>query len=54
MLVLSRRLFESIKIGDDIEITVTRIGTQAVRLGVSCPKEIVVVRQELLEREDEK
>jgi carbon storage regulator len=53
MLVLSRRVLESIKIGDDIEVTVTRIGAGCVRLGISCPKEMNVVRAELLDTETE-
>jgi carbon storage regulator len=53
MLVLTRKVNESIKIGDDIEITVTRIGASCVRLGISCPKEMNVVREELLDTETE-
>lgn len=48
MLVLSRKVGESIAIGDDITITVVRIGN-AVRLGIEAPSEIPVVRYELLQ-----
>lgn len=51
MLVLSRKLSEVIKIGDDITITVVRIGADKVRLGIDCPKHINIVRTELIRGE---
>ena len=48
MLVLSRKLNESIVIGDDITITVTRIGTYQVRLGIDAPAEMLIRRSELV------
>lgn len=53
MLVLSRRLNESIVIGNDIEVTVTQIKGGAVRLGVSAPREMPVHRKEVRRRIDE-
>ncbi len=47
MLVLSRKLRESIKIGDDITVTVTEIGQNQVRLGIDAPKTVKVLRGEL-------
>ena len=50
MLVLTRKVGERIRIGDDVVITVVRINGASVRLGVQAPAEMVVVRQELGER----
>jgi carbon storage regulator len=48
MLVLSRRVGESIVIGDDITITVLEFRGEVVRLGVDAPRSVQVRRQELL------
>jgi carbon storage regulator len=50
MLVLSRRLGETILIGDDVQITVVAIQGKKVRLAVSAPPYIAVDRQEVRER----
>ena len=47
MLVLTRKVGERIRIGEDVVITVVRINGTAVRLGVEAPAHLVVVRQEL-------
>lgn len=47
MLVLTRRLNQSIKIGDDIEITVIEVRGDQVRLGVSAPRDVTVHRKEV-------
>ena len=47
MLVLSRQRDETIKIGDDIEVTVVDIRGDKVRLGITAPKEISVHRKEV-------
>lgn len=47
MLVLSRQREETIKIGDDIEITVVCIRGDKVRLGITAPKDITVHRAEV-------
>lgn len=49
MLVLSRQRNETIKIGDDIEVTVVSVHDGKVRLGVNAPREIPVHRQEVYE-----
>ena len=49
MLILSRRVGESILIGKDVSITVLRVKGDQVRLGVQAPKEIAVQRDDLLE-----
>jgi len=47
MLVLSRRLEETLIIGDDIKITVLGISGNQVRLGIAAPKEVSVHREEV-------
>jgi carbon storage regulator len=49
MLVLSRQRDESIKIGDEIEITIVDIRGEKVRLGISAPPHIPVHRKEVYE-----
>ena len=48
MLVLQRRTGQSIRIGDDIEVVVLEVSGDHVRLGIAAPREIRVLRQELL------
>ena len=47
MLVLSRRLGQGILIGDDIEVTVAHLSNNTVRIGISAPSDVSIVRQEL-------
>ncbi len=47
MLILTRRVKESILIGNDITVTVLDIRSNQVRLGVTAPKNISVFREEL-------
>ncbi len=51
MLVLTRKTQERIQIGDDVVITVVRIKGNTVRVGIEAPREIRVVRGELVEKE---
>jgi carbon storage regulator len=48
MLVLTRRLMEKLFIGDDICVTVVRLEGGQVRLGIEAPRDISVVRAELV------
>ena len=46
MVVLSRQCYETIMVGDDIEITVVHIGGGNVRLGITAPSGVSVHRKE--------
>jgi carbon storage regulator len=48
MLVLSRKINESIIIGGNIRVTMTAIRSQQVRLAIDAPADVPIVRQELL------
>jgi carbon storage regulator len=48
MLVLTRRVGETIKVGDDIEIEVLEVRPGIVRIGVRAPKSVRVLRSELV------
>ena len=50
MLVLTRKVGESIRIGDEIEIVVTAVDQNKVRIGVKSPRSIPVYREELYRR----
>lgn len=47
MLVLSRKQGERIMIGDQITLTIVRIGPNNVRVGIDAPREMNIVREEL-------
>jgi carbon storage regulator len=47
MLVLTRKLQESIKVGNDIEITVLAVEGEQVKLGISAPKNVEIHRKEV-------
>lgn len=48
MLVLTRRKGESVLIGDKVEITIVEIQGDKIKIGVSAPKKIEVLRKELV------
>jgi carbon storage regulator len=50
MLILTRRIGESVIIGDDIHITVLEVKGNQVRLGVNAPKDVSVHREEIYQR----
>lgn len=53
MLVLSRRVGESIVVGDDVTVTVLEVRGDVVRIGIDAPRSVAVHRAELLEELEE-
>lgn len=49
MLTLTRKVGESIRIGDDIEIVVKEIRRNQVRIGIVAPREVPIYREEVYE-----
>ena len=49
MLILTRKIGESIVIGDDIVVKVVETGKNSIRIGIDAPREITVLRQEVFE-----
>jgi carbon storage regulator len=50
MLILTRRVNETLMIGDQITVTVLGVKGNQVRLGVNAPKDVAVHREEIFER----
>jgi len=50
MLILTRRVGESVIIGDDVDITVLGVKGNQVRIGVKAPKDVTVHREEIYQR----
>ncbi|MCA9270511.1 MAG: carbon storage regulator [Planctomycetales bacterium] len=54
MLVLSRKLGERIRVGDNVELVVLKLKGSQVVLGVDAPREVKVVRSEIAQRDDQR
>jgi carbon storage regulator len=50
MLILTRRLNETVMIGDEVTVTVLGVKGGQVRLGINAPKDVAVHREEVYER----
>lgn len=50
MLVVSRKIGERILIGDKIAVTVVKVGSGGVRIGIEAPTEMAIIREELAEQ----
>ena len=50
MLILTRRVGETIMIGDDVTVTILGVKGNQVRVGINAPKHVAVHREEIYER----
>ncbi|MEO0800439.1 MAG: carbon storage regulator CsrA [Pseudomonadota bacterium] len=50
MLILTRRVGETVVIGEDISVTVLGVKGNQIRLGINAPKDVAVHRQEIFDR----
>jgi carbon storage regulator len=50
MLILTRRVGEALKIGDNVDITILGVKGNQVRIGISAPKDVAVHREEIYSR----
>ena len=50
MLILTRKIGEAVKIGDDIEVSIIGVKGNQVRLGINAPNDVAVHREEIYER----
>jgi len=53
MLVITRKIGQTVFIGNDVEVTVTRIDPRKVRIAITAPKEIPIFRGELCGKQPE-
>jgi carbon storage regulator len=54
MLVVTRKPGEALRIGNDIEVVVLEVGKGRIKLGFSGPRDVIVRRSELFERDQAK
>ncbi|MDR4505554.1 MAG: carbon storage regulator CsrA [Candidatus Scalindua sp.] len=50
MLILTRKLGESVIIGDNIKLTVVEIGTNQIKFGIEAPKSVTIHREEVFKK----
>lgn len=52
MLILTRRTGESIKIGENVTVTILRVRDGQIRIGIEAPRDVPVDREEIWERKE--
>jgi carbon storage regulator len=50
MLILTRRVGETLKVGNDVDVTVLGVKGNQIRIGIKAPKSVAVHREEIFER----
>lgn len=50
MLILTRRVGETLKVGNDVDVTVLGVKGNQVRIGITAPKNVAVHREEIFDR----
>jgi carbon storage regulator len=50
LLILTRRVNESLRVGEDVTVTVVAVKGNQVRIGINAPKDVEVHREEIYER----
>jgi carbon storage regulator len=50
MLILSRRIGETLMVGDEVTVTVLGVRNNQIRIGINAPKEVAVHREEIYEQ----
>jgi carbon storage regulator len=50
MLILTRRVGEGLKIGDNVDVTILSVKGNQVRIGINAPKDVAVHREEIYSR----
>jgi len=50
MLILTRRVGQTVKIGDDVDVVVLGVKGNQIRIGITAPKNVPVHREEIFER----
>ena len=50
MLIFTRKVGESLMIGDDVTVTITEVKANQVRIGIKAPNYVPIFRQEIVER----
>jgi len=50
MLILTRRVGETLKVGNDVDVTVLGVKGNQIRIGIKAPKNVAVHREEIFER----
>ena len=50
MLILTRRVGETVMVGNDVTVTIVGVKGKQIRIGINAPKDVIVHREEIYER----